>query len=268
VTDESPPDGGPLPAAAVEAACLTGITDIPAVLQRMRMIQAALAEEPPGEDLESLRELHEMKDGLACFNHLYRVITAQILTELAAGEFFHDPTFLQELDVQFARRYFTAIATYGAGHCSSRSWAVLIDRRRDPAITPMQFAVAGVNTHVNFDLPFAVVATCQKLGHSLHTDQQKHDYDRVNEVFFTKIPALRRHFEDRWDRRLDRRIVRQINNHVDDMVVVLDRGLAWLQAEQLWRIRDSAAYPRAEQTHDASVALLNHALLAPRAPWI
>jgi hypothetical protein len=234
----------------------------------MRQIQAGLEESPTSEGVESLAELHGMSDGLACFNHLYRVITAQILRHFDSGDLFINKAFLQELDVQFARRYFAAIAAYGKGECSSRAWQVLIERRRNRDITPMQFAVTGVNTHVNYDLPFAVVATCRALGTTLEAPGQRHDYDRVNEVFFEKIPRLRAYFEQRWQLFLDRSLFRLLANQVDNMTVVLDRALAWETAEHLFTLQGTPAFPRAERSHDAAVALINHALLVPLGPGI
>jgi hypothetical protein len=61
---------------------------VPGVLERLKEIQHALgqgpraiAEEPTGQpsDLETaLSDLEKVHDGVACFNHLYKVITAEI----------------------------------------------------------------------------------------------------------------------------------------------------------------------------------------------
>ena len=40
------------------------------------------------------------------------------------------------------------------------AWQPLFERRADPGIEPIQFALAGMNAHINHDLPLAVVATC------------------------------------------------------------------------------------------------------------
>lgn len=260
-------DGTPLPSGVVDAAVRNAPGDIPGVLACLREIQSALKEGPSGEGVDSLRDLHRMTDGLACFNHLYRVITAEILDKYDAGNFFRDPGFLQELDVQFARRYFNAIATYGQPS-RPRSWAVLFDRRADVRITPLQFAAAGVNTHVNFDLPFAVVATCRALGRHMHAPGQHHDYDRVNEVFFIRMARLRHHYEEDWQRRLDRRAIKTITNVIDDILVVLDRMLAWRQAEHLWRTPAGEPLQRTEKILDAVVSATNLALLTPMPPWL
>jgi hypothetical protein len=234
----------------------------------MHAIQHELKEQPPGEDIFSLRAMHGMSDGLACFNHLYRVITNQILAKLnESNAFFQDPEFLNELDLQFARRYLHAIATSPSQDTPS-SWRVLFQKRSDSRITPMQFAVAGVNTHVNFDLPFAVVKTVHALRRTkLDVPQQRHDYDRVNNVFFAKIPKLRHHLEESWEKRIDRDVLRLINNRVDDVIVVVDRALAWVQAERLWRTPVGEQLDRAERRIDDWVSVVNRGLLAPVPSW-
>ena len=45
----------------------------------------------------------------------------------------------------------------------------LFDRRRQAAIARIQFALAGINAHINHDLPLAIVATCQATGTSAAT---------------------------------------------------------------------------------------------------
>jgi hypothetical protein len=268
MTLEAARDCLPLPPTVVEAAGRADVTDIPAVLDCLRQIQSGLDLDPGTDTVESLAELHEMTDGLASFNHLYRVITAEIWREYQTRDFFQNKPFLAELDVQFAKRYFDAIATYGQGDCRSRAWQVLIERSDDRRITPMQFAVSGVNTHVNYDLPFAVVATCKRLKTALEAPGQHHDYDQVNTVFFAKIPTLRAHFEERWQQFLDRSVLKLLATQLDNMTVVLDRGLAWETAEHLSTIQPTSAFHRSERSHDAAVALINHALLVPLGPGI
>ena len=102
---------------------------------------------------------------LADFNRLYLTITTSVLERLYAGRF-ADPAFLSRLDVEFAARYFDALrhvvatrapAARGPGRCCSTG---------SPARTarPLPSAAAGVNAHINFDLPFALVTTFDHLG--------------------------------------------------------------------------------------------------------
>jgi hypothetical protein len=204
------------------------------------------------------------RDGLACFNYLYRSITQQILDTLETTDGFEDKNFVSMLDVEFARRYLDALERYAGDPASApRSWRVLLDRRSDAGVAPLQFALAGVNAHVNFDLAFALVTTCDAIASPLGSDTQRRDYQRINEVFASQMASLRHHFEDLFERDLDRSALSSLNNHVDDVSVILARDAAWHHAQHLWTVR---AEPRAmhEQTEatDLLVSLAGRGILA------
>ena len=40
----------------------------------------------------------------------------------------------------------------------------MLANRSETHIAPMQFALAGMNAHINHDLPMAVVKTCEDLA--------------------------------------------------------------------------------------------------------
>ena len=204
-------------------------------------------------------------DGVAEFNFLYTTITAAILTGLQSGSF-KDPRFLSELDVQFAQRYLDALAKFQQPPGSApRAWGVLFKRRGNPHITRMQFAIAGVNAHVNFDLALALVATWELTGPPVSTGPQHDDYLTINTVFQEQMATLRHHFEDPFLQSLDTSTAEQINNHFDDMLVVVSRNSAWHVAEHLWRLKDESAelYQLKSDSMDFLTALAGDALLTP-----
>jgi hypothetical protein len=131
------------------------------------------------------------------------------------------------------------------------------------AIAPLQFALAGVNAHVNFDLAFALVTACEVIGSPLGADTQRSDYQRVNDVFADQMASLRHHFEDLVERDLDQSVVSSLNNHLDDIAVILARDAAWHHAQHLWTVRARARAMR-EQTEatDLLVSLAGRGLLA------
>ena len=122
---------------------------IAGVLARMEAIAAGL---PAG-------------DGVACFNHLYLEVTKAVDGQVATAGF-ADPAFLGALDVTFAGLYFAAVDDAAAGRKPSRAWAPLFEARGRTGIAPIQFALAGMNAHINHDLPIALVKTFEALGSS------------------------------------------------------------------------------------------------------
>src|SRR5580704_11546732 len=99
-------------------------------------------------------------DGLKWFNWLYLQVTQAVEARVAAGGF-ADSAWLAELDVQFARLYFGALESQLSGQPTAGCWQALFQRRNQTAIARIQFALAGINAHINHDLPLAIVANCQ-----------------------------------------------------------------------------------------------------------
>ncbi|MDQ4117323.1 MAG: DUF5995 family protein, partial [Actinomycetota bacterium] len=148
--------------------------DVPGVVDMLRRLQPVLEGGPRGAE-----------DGVACFNVLYERVTAEVLEQLQDPDqgLFRDPEFLARLDVEFARRYFAALRADATGGAAPRAWKVLFDRRDHPDTGPMEFAVCGVNAHVNYDLAPAVVRTCTVLGRRELGNAEHHDHQAVNAVF-------------------------------------------------------------------------------------
>jgi len=116
--------------------------------------------------LETLRNIEGAcsdEDGLKWFNWLYLQVTQAVEARVVAGGF-SDPAWLAELDVQFAKLYFSALQSWLTGAATPDCWQVLFNRRGQAAIARIQFALAGINAHINHDLPEAVVATCRVTG--------------------------------------------------------------------------------------------------------
>src|ERR1700685_2793 len=99
-------------------------------------------------------------DGLKWFNWLYSQGTPAVETRVASGAF-TDPSWLAERDVQFARLYFTALESALAGQPCPGCWSALFASRNEAAVARIQFALAGINAHINHDLPEAIVNTCE-----------------------------------------------------------------------------------------------------------
>src|SRR5581483_1693261 len=119
-------------------------------------------------------------DGLKWFNRLYLQVTQAVAARLSAGGF-ADPDWLATLDVQFAEFYFFALRCTLSGQPSPHCWQALFERRQEPAIARIQFALAGVNAHINHDLPEAIVATCRATGTSPdHGGAHYNDYTALN----------------------------------------------------------------------------------------
>jgi hypothetical protein len=225
----------------------TPVTRIEDVLSRMGEIEAAL---PP-------------TDGVACFNKLYSAVTANVLAAERSGTF-ASTSFLSALDVAFGNLYFGALKQLETGGTPPRAWAPLFASRSRTDIAPLQFALAGMNAHINRDLPVGLVQTFTQLGLELvRPSAQSADYDRVNDVlasteatiaqdYFTPLLAtLHRDFDG-----------------VDDIVanwsVREARAAAWTNGTALWNLRSIPALSEAYlDALDGMVGFAGRGLLLP-----
>jgi hypothetical protein len=115
------------------------------VIQNMQDIQASLPD----------------SDGLKWFNYLYLAVTQAVQNEVESGGLvFSDPAWITRLDVVFANLYFVAVTEAQRGGASAvrRAWRPLFSARLTPNIARIQFALAGMNAHINRDLVAALLS--------------------------------------------------------------------------------------------------------------
>lgn len=116
-------------------------------------------------------------DGVRWFNQLYLRVTERVHIQLQAGGF-EDRRFMEHLDGVFAELYLDALDN---GHRAA--WLPILQARSDADIVPGRFMLAGINAHVNYDLPIALVETCRELGGELAEDSPRHrDFRRIDDI--------------------------------------------------------------------------------------
>jgi hypothetical protein len=127
------------------------------------------------------RELPE-SDGVARFNALYLAVTREVAAQARSGTF-EDPDALSLLDVVFADLYFAAFDAARRRRKVPRAWRPLFEARRKHRVAPIQFALAGMNTHINHDLVLAIVETCRRRRIKVERGSAFHrDYLAVNRL--------------------------------------------------------------------------------------
>jgi len=179
-------------------------------------------------------------DGLACFNRMYRLVTESVKQHVGAG-FFADPDWMSQLDIVFGNLYLDAVrASVQQPAQMARAWAALLDRRADTRVTPLQFALAGMNAHINRDLPVAVVTTCVTLNTSPDAGAHHADFQRVNTVLAQVEPIIRQSFLDATLQAADRAIP-GLQDVVANFDMVKARETAWANATTLWALRQVSA---------------------------
>lgn len=220
-----------------------------------------------GEVVERLHAIERSLpegDGIRAFTALYRAVT-EAVDERVRPETFADARFTRWLDVVFANLYFEALrALVLRGGPPPRAWAPLVEARARPGILPLQFALAGMNAHINRDLPVALVETCRARdvvpvrGCPQHVDFRALDpllaetEARVRADFATGLIGL----------------ADETLGELDSVVAMWNvrkaRAAAWVNAEMLWAVRDVPFVgARFLVTLDRLVGLAGRGLLRP-----
>ena len=179
------------------------------------------------------------RDGISCFNRLYLAVTEGVLAAASQNQY-RNARFITTLDVAFANLYFAALRAFdlGAGDVP-HAWAPLFEARARPHIAPIQFALAGMNAHINRDLPVALVTTFEALGMPGGDPESHADYEQVNDLLAT----VEKQIKDGYLCLLARSIDPGFHG-ADDVVAMWSvrtaRNGAWTNADALWHLRGVA----------------------------
>lgn len=217
--------------------------------------------------LRAIESAAPRRDGVACFARLYREVTEGVDSELAARTF-ADGRFLERLDVCFAGLFFSALDAYERAPASTPSaWVPLFEQRARRGIAPLQFALAGMNAHINRDLPVALVTTCGELGLDLREVSPEHaDFERIDILLGQVEAKIKRLYLSGWLAVVDR-IVHRFHR-IDDVVAMWDvgraRDAAWTNGQALWALRDEQQLASEFiEVLDRMVGLASRGLLVP-----
>jgi hypothetical protein len=198
------------------------VTSVAGAIARMEAIEAALP----------------AADGLACFNRMYLDVTTQVNSRLGQG-FFTDPVFMAQLDVTFANLYFAAADNASTPATVPLAWRPLVEQRATAGIEPIQFALAGMNAHINHDLPLAMVSTCTALATAPDADPHFADYQKVDQLLDAAEQSIRQSFESAPELAVDRHLC-AVNTLIANWTITSARDLAWDNCLLLWAVRDDA----------------------------
>jgi hypothetical protein len=226
------------------------------VIERLRTIEASA---PPS-------------DGVVCFARLYREVTEGVGTDLTSRGF-ADARFLETLDLRFAGLFFSALESYARDPASTPSaWVPLFAQRSGRGIAPLQFALAGMNAHINRDLPVALVTTCRELGLELREESREHaDFERVDALLAQVERRVKSAYVTGWLAWVDRLVHRF--RRIDDVVAMWDvdraRDAAWTNAQALWALGGEPPLAGDYLTAlDRLVGLASRGLLLPADSWL
>jgi Family of unknown function (DUF5995) len=176
-------------------------------------------------------------DGVKWFNRLYLQVTRSVRHAIS-GPAFRDARFMTELDIVFANQYFAAIAAGEVDVSRAPSaWRPLLRARSSGGIARLQFALAGMNAHINRDLPQGIVQVFEALGGDPTADQaRRQDFDSVNDLLERVEAEVKADFAVGAIA-----VVDDLAGRADDVAAMWKvraaRHAAWTNAEVLWTLR-------------------------------
>jgi hypothetical protein len=207
-----------------------------------------------GEALAQMTRLdHDLDeyDGVRWFNRLYLAVTQAVFD--SAGTFPEKaPGFLTALDVSFANYYFDALDAAGGadrnaklpGDYRYKAWAPLFERRRRRDVAPIQFALAGMNAHINHDLALGVQDVCRdRHVHVAHGSNEYRDFTAVNDLIAKTEGTVKKWLLTGALQEIDRSF-----GPVDDLIAIWSvknaREAAWTNGEVLSHLHDTGLIER------------------------
>jgi len=213
---------------------------------------------------ESIDGILPDTDGLKWFNWLYLTVTRAVDSNIGSRTW-HNAAWVAQLDVVFARLYLDALRQYlTPGGDTPKCWTVLFESRKDVRLARIQFALAGINAHIDHDLSIAVVETCRQFGIApVHLSPGYLDYCQVNDVL---APVIDQAKPELLTGLLGDNLpsIDLVENLVGMFGLRAVREAAWTNGEVLWHAEEIPGLgERFLDGLDDAAALAGRGLLAP-----
>ena len=212
--------------------------------------------------LQAIEEALPKQDGVRAFTALYRAVTEAVDERVRPG------TFADAAVHALARRRLREPLPPRPARTRARAEAAAarvggaVRGRSRRGVAPIQFALAGMNAHINRDLPLALVETCRALDVVPTRGCPQHaDFRAIDPLLAETEARVRADFATGLVGWADEAL-----GELDSVVAMWNvrraRAAAWVNAETLWAIRDVPfAGARFVVTLDRLVGLASRGLL-------
>ena len=185
---------------------------------------------------------------------------------------FEDPAWVDRWDVAFAQLYLDALQSFQTDPGSApRPWRAALGAH--PALHPLQLVLLGMNAHINYDLPQALLAVISDADFEdpALIARRHRDHRRIDAVLASRVAAedalLKAAERDRAlpGRTLVDRAMAPLNRAATRRFLTEARGKVWRNTEALQaaRVRGPDAYRRTLAELEILSAARIHDLLAP-----
>jgi hypothetical protein len=162
-----------------------------------------------------------------------------VADEIGRGGF-ADNAWLERWDLAFADLYLDALAADRAGRPVSAPWRIAFDATRDrPELPPLRHVLLGMNAHINYDLPQALIAVIAPNEFDDFTLLRRRaaDHRHVDDVLLARVGAEDGHLGSASRLTLLDRVLRPANRAATRRLLVESRTKVWHNTGMLDRAR-------------------------------
>jgi hypothetical protein len=211
---------------------------------------------------EMRRRVDELPEELA---HRRIFLSTYLRTTEAVGDAverarFEDPDWVEEWDVTFAELYLRAHDADLADGAVARPWRLAFDA--PPELPPLRHVLLGINAHVNYDLPQALLAviTDDDFTDPLLMDRRRRDHERIDGVLASRVGAEDDELAASAAKSLLDRVLTPLNRRSSQRFLRESRQKVWHNTAELQRARLEG--PTAYAARLAELELLSAAKIA------
>ena len=135
-----------------------------------------------------LESLQATGDQRRYFHATYQRTTIAVAGELRRGGF-TDAEWVERWDIAFADLYLDALRAALAGHRPARPWEVAFSAPAE--LPPLRHVLLGMNAHINFDLPQALLAviTDEQFDDAALLARRESDHRAIDNVLASRVAA-------------------------------------------------------------------------------
>lgn len=184
------------------------------------------------------------------FLQTYRRTTAAVGKAIDDASF-EDPQWVEEWDVVFADLYLDALGADLGGSPSAapvpRPWRLAFDA--PAALPPLRHVLLGINAHINYDLPQALLAVISDADFAdpVLVGRRRRDHARIDAVLAGRVAAEDRELAGATPRRLVDRALTPLNHLSSKRFLREARQKVWHNTLALQQARLQGPEPYAER---------------------
>lgn len=115
--------------------------------------------------------------------------TTQAVGSAVADAYFEDPAWVTRWDVAFADLFLAAHDADLAGGVVPRPWRLAF--AADPTLPVLVHLLLGMNAHINYDLPPAMLAVLDDVAFAdpVLLDRRRRDHERIDRILASRVAA-------------------------------------------------------------------------------